>query len=48
MSSAVSWFQIPCVDFVRGKRFYEFVLDVTLQGSTQRPGCRWRHFPRTR
>ena len=31
MSSAVSWFQIPCGDFARGKRFYETIMGVTLQ-----------------
>ncbi len=31
MASAISWFQIPCSDFKRGKRFYESVLGTALQ-----------------
>jgi len=30
MASAVTWFEIPCSDFERGRRFYETVLEWRL------------------
>jgi uncharacterized protein len=31
MANGASWFQIPCSDFERGKRFYETILGAALQ-----------------
>jgi uncharacterized protein len=31
LANAVTWFQIPCGNFERGKRFYETILGATLQ-----------------
>ena len=44
MASAVSWFQIPCGDFARGKRFYETILKVTLE-ELEAPGMKMAAFP---
>jgi len=44
MASAISWFQIPCSDFARGKRFYESVLGIALQ-DMQAEGMRMASFP---
>lgn len=32
MASAISWFEIPVVDFERGKKFYESILEIEMQG----------------
>ncbi len=44
MAHAVSWFQIPCRDFQRGKRFYETVLGITMQDMNA-PGMQMAAFP---
>jgi uncharacterized protein len=44
MANAVSWFQIPCSDFARGKRFYETIMGVTLQ-DLPAPGMQMAAFP---
>jgi uncharacterized protein len=44
MPSAVSWFQIPCSDFARGKRFYESILGIALQ-ELPAPGMKMAAFP---
>jgi predicted enzyme related to lactoylglutathione lyase len=41
---AVSWFQIPCSDLERGKRFYETILGVALQ-DLGAPGMKMAAFP---
>ena len=41
------WFEIPCGDFERGKRFYETILGVTLQ-DVQAPGTEYATFPADR
>lgn len=44
MAHAISWFQIPCRDFARGKRFYETILGVALQDMSA-PGMQMAAFP---
>jgi predicted enzyme related to lactoylglutathione lyase len=44
MANAISWFQIPCADFARGKRFYETILNTTLQDISV-PGMQMAGFP---
>jgi len=44
MASAVTWFEIPCSDFERGRRFYETVLGVALV-DTAAPGMKMASFP---
>jgi predicted enzyme related to lactoylglutathione lyase len=44
MANPLSWFQIPCSDFQRGKRFYESILGVALQDLTA-PDMKMAAFP---
>jgi uncharacterized protein len=44
MAHAISWFQIPCRDFARGRRFYETILAVSLQDMVA-PGMQMAGFP---
>ena len=44
MANTVSWFQIPCRDFARGKRFYQTILGVALE-DMEAPGMQMAAFP---
>jgi uncharacterized protein len=44
MANAITWFQIPCTDFTRAKRFYETILGITLQ-EMPAPGMQMAGFP---
>lgn len=38
MKNAINWFEIPVKNFNRAKKFYETILDVSLQTYDQMPG----------
>jgi predicted enzyme related to lactoylglutathione lyase len=44
MAHAVNWFEIPCIDLDRGKRFYETVLGAPLMDMLA-PGMKMAAFP---
>jgi predicted enzyme related to lactoylglutathione lyase len=44
MAHGVTWFEIACSDFDRGRRFYETIFGVTLQDMDV-PGQRMAAFP---
>jgi uncharacterized protein len=37
MKNAISWFEIPSLNLEKAKKFYEFMLEVTLQPMTMGP-----------
>jgi uncharacterized protein len=39
MKNTINWFELPVVDFDRGKKFYESILDVKIEDSMMGP---WR------
>ncbi len=45
MADAISWFQIPCGDFGRAKRFYETILGAPLQDLVVPGPMRMAGFP---
>lgn len=42
---AITWFEIPAVDFARATRFYETLLDITLKIDDSFTGCRMAIWP---
>lgn len=46
MANALNWFEIPALDFDRAKKFYETILDITME-TMPHPAYKYGMFPAT-
>ncbi|NCU05679.1 MAG: VOC family protein [Chitinophagaceae bacterium] len=43
-TNAVNWFEIPAIDIIRAKKFYESIFEINMQ-EMEMPGMKYAMFP---